>query len=200
MTAIRKFMDAIDALRVDGALELYNLERGSRLSKGEMKTGVVEEWDKGFQQLVGHALAVADHYGVQLRYRKPEMADLQTLAHLYALIEGLSLPATDLTLNLVKITGATNETYESMKNPAAYRLVAPHLEPEPVLFGVAIPTGPVVWDMPEATVEETETTFQRISKASVGDRFEVRLKLSAPVQIRAGGRRSGPPGAPAPAR
>jgi hypothetical protein len=190
MAAIQKLMNAIDALRVDGVLELYNLERGSRLSKGEMKGAALEEWDNGFQKLVDHALAISEHYGIQLRYRKPELADLQTLAHLYALIGGLPLPATDLTLNLVKITGATTETYESMKNPAAYRLAAPCLEPVPVLFGVAVPTGTVVWDIPEATVEEPEATFQRISKASVGDRFEVKLKLSAPVRIRAGGRRS----------
>jgi hypothetical protein len=134
---------------------------------------------------------VSDHYGIQLRYRKPEVADLQTLAHLYGLINGLFLPATELTLNLVKISGATVETYESMKSTVAYRLVAPHLEPVPALFGTAVPTGAVVWDIPEATVEEPEATFERIAKASVGDRFEVKFKLSAPVQIRAGGRRNG---------
>jgi hypothetical protein len=46
----------------------------------------------------------------------------------------------------------------------------------------------LVWDIPEATVEEPEATFERISRASVGDRFEVKFKLSAPVKIRAVGR------------
>jgi hypothetical protein len=188
--AIRKFMDAIDALRADGYVELYNLETGSRLTHGEMSGGMLEEWDTGFRRLVKDAVAVSEHYGVKLRYRKPEIADFHTLEQLVGLIEGLSLPAVDVTLQLKKITETDSGVYDAMRNAAAYRLLAPRLEPTPVLFGVPVPTGPVVWDMPEAIVEDLDEAYQRISRAAVGEGFAVKLILSAPVRVRAGGKRA----------
>jgi hypothetical protein len=191
--AIAKFMAAIDVLRTDASVELYNLETASRLTRGEMSAGTLEEWDTGYRRLVKDALAVCEHYGVQLRYRKPEPADLQTLEYLVALIDGLSLPATDLTLQLTKISDTDPGVYDLMRNIAAYRLIAPRLNPVPVLFGVPVPTGPVVWDIPEATAEDPDAAYRLISEASIGDRLGVTLKLLAPVRVRAAGIRNAVP-------
>ena len=187
ITNIQKFMRAMAALQSSNSFELYNLETGRVLCRGDVGEDVFEGWDEGLRRLVDHAVEVSKHYGVELRYRIPEAADLEVLRNLHELIQGSLLPAKDLTLNLTKVA-ETPEALEMMKDRATYRLlVTGGLQPVPALFGVPIPTGPIVWTIPGAAIDNPEEALDQISNAAIGDSFAMKLNLSAPVEVRAMG-------------
>jgi hypothetical protein len=143
---------------------------------------LLDDWDSGFRTLIEHSTAVADFYGVELRYVRSTSADLEILAVLHGMIGGLSLPANELTLQMVKMQDTSEDVWRSLNDTAAYRLVAPRIDPPPRLFNVPVPTGPVVWHINGACVEHADQISRQIGGLPVGSRFELKLTLLSAVE------------------
>ena len=88
--------------------ELYDLEQAVTLLKPRF-SGTLPAWFSGDESLIDDAVLVADFYDVELKMPEiPTHDDLESLALLKGLIDGLPLTVDDMTFTLTKCAHTTS--------------------------------------------------------------------------------------------
>lgn len=192
--AVQKFMRALKALCSSLEFELYDLEQAVTLLKPRF-SGTLPAWFSGYESLIDDAVLVADFYDVELKMPEiPTHDDLESLALLKGLIDGLPLTVDDMTFTLTKCAHVDAAQAQAVLGEAPYLVTLPEYSVRPVLFGVPVCTGPVAYHIPRARVGDPEEACRFLETAPIGEGITLSLKPLCPIQARAIR-----PGTPAPA-
>ncbi len=179
--AIEKIMRGVAAAKRTGRIEFYDLRHDKPLLKAQLNDLVA--WDPGFQGLIQDAVMIANHYKVQLRLPKVVTEDdVLNLVSLKRLINGELTTSGDITLTLVKTTESAEHLRQLLAKENGFRFDRSSLEPAPVLFGVAVDTGPVRVEFERMTVKNAKDVREAIELPD-GSEVELRLTPTAPGKI-----------------
>ena len=170
---IIKFMRAIDSVRDQGSLEIYNLKLGRTLIKASVGEIEGDLFSEPLRLLVSDAVFVCDHYGIELRYTSELAADLAAFERLVNLAKGILQPVRSLRLKLKKTSNVVID-----KN-STFRLSYP--SEEILVFGACVSTGPVISDFGKANVAKAEMI--RHNQASIGDTVEITIRPSTGIRV-----------------
>lgn len=174
---ISKFIDALDSIRGNNHLELYNLKLGRtliRASAGQVEDNMISE---PLRRLVDDAVMIADHYGTELRYRSDIEPDLPIFERLVNLARGIVRPVTSLRLKLKKTANV------KIYRDSLFRLISP---PEEVqVFGETVKTGQIISDFGKANISKTD--IARHNRAGIGETAEITIRPADGMRVFAAG-------------
>ncbi|HEY6341912.1 MAG TPA: hypothetical protein VIY49_10505 [Bryobacteraceae bacterium] len=181
----QKFMRAMKAA-VSAGFELYDLERSLALIKGGPTVKVLP-WFSAYDELIKDAVRVADFYRVDLRMpEEPKVEDLESLSLLAHLIDGtVTLDIKTMTFTLTKTANVGQAQAETFRGEGSYLIRLPEYFERPVLFGVPVCTGPVIYHIAAARFGNPEQSYRFFEKAPIGTKRTLMLKPLCPVQARA---------------
>jgi len=184
--AVRKLTGALKAMYSSQELEVYDLESSVALLRSHGISGALPDWFSAYDALLDDAVRVADFYEVDLKMPEtPTATDLESLALLNCLIDGLPLAAENITCTLIKRANIGDGQEESILGVGSYLLTFPEYSVRPVLFGVPVCTGPVVYQIPRASVENPEAVCRFLRTAAAGEDITLVLRPICPVEARA---------------
>jgi hypothetical protein len=170
--SVQKLVKAASALKTGEYFELYDLKQGKRAFRAKLFD--VPDWDTRLQALVADAVFVADRYKVELRL--PAVVtptDAENLILLRDLANGEFTAQGEFSVTIVK--GSENEAgllQLLAGSDAAIRLEREGYEPIPQLFGVTIPTGPIVVEAKKARLKNCDQARDAFQRANLGDDVE----------------------------
>jgi hypothetical protein len=173
-----KFVSALDATASSGDFEIYDLKRGSRLCRLHAADLRGEILEGPLRRLIDDAVAVSEHYGVELVHVDAPVDDFDTLAWLRALIGGIEQSVRELTFSLTKTLDLPLE-YEA----ATIRLVEPSLTVS--LLNQQVDTGAMLFELENIRFAEYQRAAFR--SARIGDVITMTLNPDHPARLRSAG-------------
>ncbi|MGC9971803.1 MAG: restriction endonuclease [Bryobacteraceae bacterium] len=172
-----KAVQALSLLRDGGSLELYALDAGqvlgtvSRNLTTSIRTDTIE-------RVVVAAAAVCDKYDVDLHMPKSiRLADIRAIELLLAIANGTPMAASDFEARLVKSAEHEANVNSSIAQALQLMSSADRLEPNPVVFGVPVDTGPVTLHASGARIKHPAEFLQRYASAKYGDAVPIAFSV-----------------------
>jgi len=192
--AVHKYVRSLQALQRTGALELYDLERGSRLGYGKMNSREFSHLDQ-YRRVLDDVLLVEEHYQVEFMIpTRPTDEDLSALGLLRRLIDGEPHQIPELTLEVIKILAPSNETPEPMPGEFDYQVEMPNYFRPIILFGKEVATGPILLIINKAVVGNQEEYRRFLKSAAIGEAMKLVLRVNGIVTaVAQGTRKRNPP-------
>jgi hypothetical protein len=182
---LKKFLDALAALRAGGEMEIFDLAaesvfgtvRGANL--GEESTA-----DAQFREVVSDLAGIAERFHLELRL-PAELSDedLRSVLLLKTLINGGSLPIDKISAAVLK--GEENRNVLSQMLTEAggvLRLEHPRCEPMPKLLGQSVDTGPYGLEA-EIRINDLAPMLQSFQQAAVGAEVQISARPVGPVRF-----------------
>lgn len=151
-----------------GGVEFYDLAHDKRFLQVTLH-GTTPEWLQQYGNFLDDAVTVVDAYNVTLTI--PDVItkeDRQTLAFLHKLLISVTLPSSEMTVELVKSPEANLEALPEFIGDCTFRFSIPEFPDDITLFGTKIKTGPVQYDIPKARMRDPQAFTQFLKDAPMG--------------------------------
>jgi hypothetical protein len=189
---VQKVINAIDQLIASRRIELFDLKTSKPFFRATVGEVGALAFDQEFREIVADCVIVADHYGVSLALSKrATVQELRTLSMLAAMARNVAQEVANVEMTLTKSMETTPEVRQLLRSPGSFMMTQVEMLPRPVLFGVEVPTGRVVWHLERATIRNAKLFERRLSKAAIGDTLKLSLSPQGPLRIRALGKTGG---------
>ena len=156
-------------------VELHNLETGKRFLKLQPSTGPAPTWVRDFLRVAADAVAVSEHYGVNLQW--PDMVtnqDLATLRRLKNLITGVPIPINTATVTINKIVQIPQHLVpEHLKGAPLRFAYPPHAAV--ALFSTTVPLGVLEVTIPHYRIMNKDAFAAFLKHAPIGTGFTIQI-------------------------
>ncbi|MGA7625511.1 MAG: hypothetical protein WCA91_18215 [Candidatus Acidiferrales bacterium] len=142
---LRKFLDALAALRAGGEMQIFDLAAENVFATiGGANLGEESAADAHFREVVSDLARIAERFHLELRL-PAELSDedLESILLLKTLIEGGTLPIENISAVVLKSEENRNLLPQMLTEAGGLlRLEHPRCEPMPILLGQSVDTGP----------------------------------------------------------
>ena len=182
---VKKFLDALTALRAGGELEFFDLEAEAVFATvGGATLDGENPAELGFHQMVSDLAQIAERFRVEIRLPS-DMSDehLESIVFLKTLIEGGSLPIENISAVLIK-SEENRLAVPQLLTESGGRLRLEHqrCEPMPTLFGQTIDTGPYALEA-DVQFNDLAGTLQNFQSAASGEGTRISCRPVSPVRF-----------------
>ena len=187
--ALRSWLRAVDVLRNEPVIELFDLRMGNRLALARVPLDSLPPRDSWLATFIENAAAVAEHYGVQ--FRLPDLiseADAKNIKTLIDFMRGADSPVSTISFKLRKIVETTPQILHSIREYSTFQLRTQSMSPPPVVFGIPIDTGTMIWQLDRARLKNRESFANRLKRSAIGTSIDASLQIAGPVRVWALGR------------
>lgn len=179
---IQQFLHALQILRNNGEIVLFDLERNKQILQG--KPDQLEEFngEKGILRFIDMLVRFEEIFGVTLKL--PEnisQSDENSFLLLKRYVEREGLNATDFSFAIPKTETNSEMVVSFLKDPQSIRIAHETLLPKPRLFGTEIDTGPCAMTIKTSTVKNLDETLCAFENTNIGDSVRISLTPTSPI-------------------
>lgn len=174
-TAVKKYLDALAALKETNELELYDLEDGRRICRARVAVDVpIPSLQPQFVALITAGARVAQAFGTDLSVpARLSPGDAEALAFLVGLLDGNLAGVDDITTTFLK-DGTEECCINDIANDQPVNLTLPHPGMKREFAGTNIFTGPMDLHCGAVRFSNPEETLREYQQTHVGAIMTVR--------------------------
>ena len=180
----KKFLDAMALLQPTGEIEIFDLQEDNVLFTAKVELEADSPSHQACRKFVNDIAQIADRFNVDLRVPPKVLdEDLRAMLLLKTFMESGYLAIGNISATLVK----SEENKDLLtKNFASgtghFRFAYPFKDPKPMLFGVAIDTGPCAIEL-DAEIVNLATTLEDFRNAAIGGGVQVLFRPINPARF-----------------
>jgi hypothetical protein len=179
---VHKFVQMKRALWESGQIEIFDLQSGTVLIAGKLSIPPASEKEIWFGRVVDATAAIADFFGVDVRWPKEiTQNDIDVLVLLQCIIERKSYGTGGRFTGVVTKTSENANLFESWKAGGSICVK----RGGPLIFlGVAIEGYTVAYSFDETKIADFERAKEKFDRAAIGDQIEIKYEAQGDIWIK----------------
>jgi hypothetical protein len=179
---VHKFVQMKRALWESGRIEVFDLESGTALLAGKLSIPPASEKELWFGRVVDATAAIADSFGIDLKWPKEiTETDIDLLVLLKWMIEKKSYGTGARFTGVVTKTNEKTNLFESWRAGGSMCITSG----EPlVVLDVAIEGYTVAYCFDQTKIADFERAKEKFDRAAVGDQIEVKYEAQGDIWIK----------------
>lgn len=179
---VHEFVQAKRALWESGQIEIFDLESGTVLLAGQLSIPPASEKELWFGRVVDAATAIADFFGIDLKWPKEiTETDIDVLVLLQWMIEKKSYGTGARFSGVVTKTNENANLFETWKAGGSMCVT----RGEPLIFlGAVIEGYTVAYCFDQTNIADFERAKETFDRAAIGDQIEVKYGAQGDIWIK----------------
>lgn len=180
---VQKFLLGMEMAASSQKITFYDLQHGRPWGSMTL-TEKLPDWFSAYRTFIEHICLVEKHFNTTLPLPSAvTVEDVRAIERLKNLVHGKTVAGRTFTFEMSKGPGQRTDWADKLLSPLRCRITLNVRETESV-FGISIPLGKVVYDVPQACVQNGDSIVAFLRDAPVGATIKVTLEAGDNVTAR----------------